>query len=455
MPYLSFIKNLRPSCVVENKKLDLYLTDQRSREKHSALAVVEPKSTKQVSTILRYCYENNIKVVPQGGNTGLVNASIPKNNNDSLIISTKSLNRIIKIDKVSGLAIVESGVVLDNLNKSLSEYDLFYPLHIASSSRCTVGGVLATNAGGIEAIRYGTARNLCKGIEFVQADGSIISRTQTLFKNNSGYDISQLMIGSEGTLGIITSACLQLYPKKHKQFKAVIWTRDVFETMDIFLNMRKSCAGLLSCFEIMYCKTFTTLPCEMFEMKNLPKNANWVVYINVELPEIAIGWEKQIKNVLNNIDCKYDTNMDIVNSVYQVRMQHSKLQSSIGKAIKFDLAVPLDSFASFMTTALKMLSYDFPNLIPLPFGHCGDGNIHFDILIPKNMQNLLEIETKVITKIKNLVIANNGTLSAEHGIGRKNLKHLHMTRDSIDIQAMKNIRKTFDEKNILNSGVIF
>ncbi|MDC0074094.1 FAD-binding oxidoreductase [Alphaproteobacteria bacterium] len=443
-----------------------YLSDQRNIYKNTSQVILRPNSTDTVSKIVSYCYENKIPIVPQGGNTGLVGGTTSGIEYNEIIINLDRMQSIREILEDDSSIIVESGIKLFEIQKIAKSINKIFPLSLASEGSCQIGGNLATNAGGIHVIRYGNTRDLVLGIEVVLSNGSIINNLKVLKKNNAGYDLKNLFIGSEGTLGIITAAALKLFPMPYQKNTMILSVDNLEKGLKLYSLLKNEFGENISAFEFMSQYSLELANKHILKVDNPFKNerANWYFLINIDSNikkvDLTSIIEETIhsaikKNIISN--ALISQNLTQSNSLWKIRESIPEAQKREGRSIKNDISVPISLMPNFISTACKKIKEMYPDILPCIFGHFGDGNIHFNFSIPKNYEEekyrlcLLEIK-KIINELTAL---NNGSISAEHGIGLAKRKDYSEFADTNELETIKKIKKSLDPKSILNPGKIF
>ena len=422
----------------------------------NAFAVIFPKSTQQISKIMKLCYENNQKVVVQGGLTNLVGSTTTKKND--LVISLDKMNKIEEIDEKSRTITVQSGVILEDAITSVNEKNLMLPLNFGAKGSAQIGGIVSTNAGGLRVLRFGMARNLILGIEAVLSNGEIISSMKKITKDNSGYDIKQLFIGSEGTLGIISKVILKLEEKPSSRFSALVGLANYENVINFLKFMQKGLSGSLSGFELIWGETYKAMRDSSVEYSSL-LDSNFPYYVIIEL--LGSDSDNDYKRLSELIYLAIEKNI-IMDALLAQNERELKLiwtlredVSVLAKKSKydqhFDISLPIPVIENEVNIAIKKLN-NLPYVENIfVFGHLADGNIHFII----GKSNNDEEKTKKINDIiyKNLK-KNSGSVSAEHGIGMDKKAYLKTSRSKAEIDLMSKLKKSLDPKNILNTGRI-
>jgi len=448
--------------IYDEAELSMYNKDWRGFYNFNSICLVFPNSKNEISKILKLCFNNNIKVVPQAGNTSLTGASVPSKNNHEILVNLKKMNKILSMDKTNMLIEVESGVILDNLKEYTNNNHFYFPLSLSSSGNCLIGGNIATNAGGINSLKYGTMRDSVQGLEIVLSNGSIIENMSSMKKDNTGYDIKNIFCGSEGTLGIITKALLKIYPKPKDYYHCFFAFNSINETIEFFQKLRNLFNETLESAEIIPDIAFKMAIKHGFLYKHFFSNA----YKSYLLCKFALFEDKkQFQDIfykkIQKIDKLYKD--VIVAQSIQQEINFWKFRDDLvtsykmeGKYITNDISLPLNKLEHFITIASKKINDLIPGTRIYHFGHLGDGNIHFNMIEPINFaKNFNLYRDKIYDLVNTIVIENKGSFSAEHGIGIIKKESLKKFKSKNEIKFMKNIKKTLDPKNILNPGKIF
>ena len=443
--------------------LEKFNKDWRGFYNNKCLCVIFPKNTDILKRIVSYCYERNIKIVPQGGNTSLTGASVPTFNNKEIIINFSKMNKVLEIDKSNLTILVESGLILSKLKEYLDKENLYFPIDLSSSGSCMIGGNIATNAGGINALKYGSMRDNVIGLEIISGNGSILSSLSKMKKNNTGYDLKSTICNSEGTLGLITKALLKVHPKPQDSFTFFAAYKDLKVCIDSFKKIRNLYYDKLESAELIPNLSFEVCLKNNFLKKHFFKsNFPWYIIFRFNLYEnkacFQNYFEEQYEKISNNIsDLLIPNSIDQEKNFWKFRDDLVEAYKMEGKIVTNDISIPLNQMEEFFTVAQNNIMKMMPNIQFHPFGHIGDGNIHFNMIIPEVHSNIsyLQIRDKIYSYINHLVEDFGGSFSAEHGIGQIKKKSLIKFKSEYEIGLMKNLKKVFDPKNILNPGKIF
>ena len=449
--------------LTEQKELTKYSKDWRGFYNNKSLCVVFPINTKTLKEIVIFCFENDIKIVPQGGNTSLTGASVPTYKSQEIIINFSKMNKILEIDKSNLTVLVEAGLILDNLKENLDKEGLYFPINLSSSGSCMIGGNIATNAGGINALKYGTMKDNLIGIEMITGNGTLLSNLSKMKKNNTGYDLKSIVSSSEGTLGMISKALLKIYPKPTDSFTFFVAYENLNLCIESFKQIRNIYYDKLESAELIPNYSFEVCLKNNFINKHFFKTKNpWYVMYRLNLYENKLNFQNIFENnypFLNKFikDILIPTSIEQENKIWKFRDDLVEAYKMEGKVVTNDISIPLDKIEIFFKTATSHLS-KIPLEIKLhPFGHLGDNNIHFNMVIPniEDLNSYQKIRGEIYLYINDLVESYGGSFSAEHGIGQIKKDSLLKYKTFTEIEIMKNIKKIFDPKNILNDGKIF
>ena len=437
----------------------LYLDEPRKKFHGTAAAIVLPKTTQEVADILKLANEAGTQIVPQGGNTGLVGGQVPDDSGKQIVLSLKRLNQIRSVDPEQNSMVLEAGVILQKAQEVAAENDRLFPLSLAAQGTCTIGGNLASNAGGLNVVAYGNARELCLGLEVVMADGRVWDGLNTLRKNNTGYDLKNLFIGSEGTLGIITAAALKLFPAQNSKATAFVAIKEPKQALAL-LNMAQQLSGNRV-------TTIELMPRIGVEMTITHKQTKdpfaepypWYVLLEFSSPQMGDGIEQAMLATLEKaleeeiaLDAVIAQSGQQAVDLWAIRELIPETQKEEGGSIKHDISVPLSLMPQFLLEAEKAVLDLIPDARPVPFGHVGDGNIHFNITQPKgaDTQEFLARWDEVNEVVHKIAHNMGGSISAEHGIGQLKAPLLPGVKSPLELEMMRNLKTMFDPKNILN-----
>lgn len=454
-------KDLSPGVV--STVPDQYLLEPRSRWRGISPILMSPANVKEVSTILSSANSENIPIIPYGGGTGLVGGQIQDRGPAGILLSLERMNKIRYLNSEENVITVEAGVILSDLRSAAEKEERVFPLSLASEGTAQIGGNLATNAGGLNVLRYGSTRSLCLGLEVVFADGSIWNGLSRLHKDNTGYDLKNLVIGSEGTLGIITAATMKLFSKPKDRSVALIAVGSPKDALRLLSEAKDYFGETISAFELINKMGIQFLKETGLNFK-FPLSAipEWMVLLEIGHP-VRFGTEKNINDFFENIlssslalDGALAENMRQQNDLWAIRENIPEANRRIGSVSSHDISLPLSEVSDFVEQARIEISKLGQFRINC-FGHLGDGNLHFNIFPEKgnNREIYNDIRPTVKTVIHDLVHKYGGSVSAEHGIGRLKTNDLIKYSDPIKLKFNNSIKKAMDPNGILNPGVIF
>jgi FAD/FMN-containing dehydrogenase len=368
-----------------------YLTDWGKRYKGKALAVLKPGNTAEVASLVKICNTYRISIVPQGGNTGLCGGATPDNTGDSVIILLIRLNQISDVDTKNSTITVGAGAILKQVQDAALEHGALFPLSLAAEGSCTIGGNLATNAGGVQVLRYGNMRDLTLGLEVVTASGEIWNGLRSLRKDNTGYSLKDLFIGSEGTLGIITAATLKVFPLPTAKITALVKVKDVASSIALLQQVQKGCSADLTAFELISNRAME-LVSDRFALAQqlLVDWANWFVLIELSSMDSEDKVRLEIQNLLVDamdsslmVDGIVAESIQQSKSMWEIRETIPEAQLQLGHVIKHDISLPISELAAFIDSANLKLKEKWSDTEVIIFGHVGDGNLHYNLVGPK------------------------------------------------------------------------
>ncbi|OZI71902.1 FAD-binding oxidoreductase [Bordetella genomosp. 12] len=444
-----------------------YEADWRGQVSGVALALVRPATADEVSRVVRLCDAWHIGLVAQGGNTGLAAGAIPDATGTQILLNLCRLKAVRHIDRPNMTVTVEAGCTLQHLREALADAGLLFPLSLGSEGSCTIGGNLATNAGGAQALRFGNARDLCLGLEFVTAQGELISELGGLRKDNTGFDLRNLMIGSEGCLGIITSATLKILDAPDASLCAWLGVPDVEAAVALLALCQAELGSALSSFEIMN-RTSLTLVEQQFPDTTVPflhdPAVGYWVLLQADARGPAIALQEQIERLLELAlersvvaDAALADSLQRAKGFWRIREHIVLAQAKLPHVVNFDIALPVSAIAPFLARAAKALEQRFGALKVVNFGHLGDGNLHFSVHTAPLQQRAAQtaaVEPELRALIYDLVIQLHGSFSAEHGIGTAKKGYLSHYKAGPRLRMMQDIKRALDPKGILNPGKV-
>ena len=461
------IDSLRLICgdvnVLTGDGLTAYERDWRGREHGKALCVVRPGTTAEVSAVVKACAAVGTAMVPQGGNTGLVMGSTPDTSGREVVINLQRMNKVRQIDPANATLTAEAGCILQQVQHTAEQAGFLFALSLASEGSCTLGGNLASNAGGTQVLRYGNTRDMCLGLEVVTAQGDVWHGLSGLRKDNTGYDLRHLFIGSEGTLGIITAATMKLFPKPAAQRTAWAAVPNVQAAVELLGMAQLQLGAGLTGFEMMS-QTALGLVARHFHALQVPlwQDAPYCVLLELSDTESDAHAEQRLEQLLDAaLEKQVASNVVIAQSLaqsrelWQVRESISSAQAAEGLNIKHDISLPVSAIAEFVKQTDVALAQALPGIRVVNFGHLGDGNLHYNIQCPEGAdaaEFLKAHEPAVNDMVYEAVMSFGGSVSAEHGIGRLKVDSLPQYKDPVALQLMRNIKQALDPQNLMNPG---
>jgi len=464
-------------CPSADEPLLAHLQDWRQRYRGTALAVVSPASTEEVAAVVRLCAAHGASIVPQGGNTSLVGGAVPDESGLQIVLSLQRLNRVLDIDPLNLSMTVQAGCVLAQVQDAAHAEGLLFPLSLASQGSCTIGGVLATNAGGTQVLRYGMARELCLGLEVVTAQGDIWRSLKGLRKDNSGYDLRDLVIGSEGTLGIVTAASLKLYPRPVSRLAGLLRCPDIEAATALLQLARQHLDAELTGLEAMaaYPVALTQqhlpqlaavaqalMPAAKLTSASSGKlaDAPWLVLLDTASPRPEAALRASLEALLAEAlaqglidEALVSHNEAQYRAMWALREAIPMAEKLAGQMVKHDIGVPSSRVPAFLRATVPALQQAFPGCQVVCFGHLGDGNLHFNVQGPADTPTVAFLATHeraVNDIVYAQVQAQGGTISAEHGIGRLKREALAEHQSPVATQWMRAIKAALDPAGTLN-----
>jgi FAD/FMN-containing dehydrogenase len=435
--------------------------DWLKKWKGRSSAVVRPGSTAEVAAVMRLCHETRTPVVTQGGNTVMSGGAIPDDSGAQLILCTTRLRQIRDVDPLNNTITVDAGVLLAHVQSAADKANRYFPLSLGSEGSCTIGGNLATNAGGIAVLRYGNTRDLVLGVEAVLPNGKIWNGLRTLRKDNTGYSLRDLFIGSEGTLGVITAAVLKLFPKPTTRASAWIGCDDMESLLELLTRVRNECGDRLVAFEMLTEESLQLIVQHVTNVRR-PLEGTYRYHALVELADTKEdGLVLLLESILEAAmeagliqDAAIAANMTQRDAFWKVREGISQAQVCAGKAIKHDIALPISSLSQFVEQAEVAVRAIKQDAQIINFGHMGDGNLHFNVLVPLDtspttFSQWVQCLNRVV---HDLVDKTGGSISAEHGVGQLRRDELRHYKSEAEFELMMLIKQTLDPNQIMNPG---
>lgn len=438
-----------------------YVRDWLGKWQGGTPVVVRPRNATEVSAVMRLCHQSRTPVVPQGGNTGMSGGATPDASGAQVILSLNRMTRIREVDPVNNTLCADAGVLLADVQQAAREVARLFPLSLGSEGSCTVGGNLATNAGGTAVLRYGNTRDLALGLEVVLPDGRVWNGLRGLRKDNTGYDLKSLFIGSEGTLGIITGAMLKLFPAPAGRATAWVGVESLPQVVSLLTRMQAACGDRLTAFEMMSARCLDLIVAHVDGAAN-PLSARHPYYALLELSDTEpSGLPAMLESALGGAleagliqDCVIAMNDRQAQSMWRLREGISQAQMRAGKAVKHDIAVPISRLAAFVDEADLALMSEFPHLPIVNFGHIGDGNLHYNVLLPLDVApaEYARLTAALNRRVHDLVAQRGGSISAEHGVGQLRRDELRRYKSPVEMDLMLMIKRALDPNQLMNPG---
>lgn len=453
--------------VLTGEQAQSYTTDWRGRYVGSALAVVRPANTQQVAQVVQWCAANNVPLVPQGGNTGLCGAGTPDDTGTAVVLSLLRMNAVRSIDTDNDTMVVEAGAVLQSVQQAARDAGRLFPLSLAAEGSCTLGGNLATNAGGTQVLRYGNARDLVLGLEVVTAQGEIWNGLRGLRKDNTGYDLRDLYIGSEGTLGVITAAAVKLYPLPVAQCTAMLALSSVEDAVAVLSLARNGFGAALTGFELIAANCLQGVV-KCYPQQRLPFDGEsaqlpWFALLELSDSESAEHARSRFEAVVEAaieqgvvVDAVIAENIAQSKALWHLRESIPLAEKAFGKSVKHDVSIPVSRIAEFVRVTNAALQQHFPGVEHVTFGHLGDGNLHYNVApgTAFTEAELLARQPEIYDVVHDSVHAFGGSISAEHGVGQLKRDLLPRYKDPVELALMRRIKQALDPNGIMNPGKV-
>jgi D-lactate dehydrogenase (cytochrome) len=456
--------------ITDTQDMVPYVTDHRELFQGAAGAVLRPGSTEETAALLAICAENSIAVVPQGGNTGLVGGSVPDATGDAVVLNLGRMNKIRALDALNNTMTVEAGCILADLQTAAEDADRLFPLSLGAEGSCMIGGNLSTNAGGVQVLKYGNARDLVLGLEVVLADGRVWPGLNALRKDNTGYDLKHLFIGSEGTLGIVTAAVLKLFPRPGQVETALLAVPNLEDVVPLLADARAASGDAVTAFELLP-RLGLELVVKHFDSIRAPMETTSPWYV---LMEWSAGENTQKETDDGSLRAALESflearfNAEVVTDavvasseaqareLWHIREVLPESQTREGGSIKHDVSVPVSKVGDFIVEGTRRLEAQMEGIRVFPFGHVGDGNIHFNVSQPEAMTKdaFYEHWKSMNRVVHDLVMDMEGSFSAEHGVGRLKRDELAHYGEPLDLELMRRVKAALDPAGILNPGIV-
>ena len=466
-PNINLIDTLRqitgPAHVLVDGDLSAYTQDWRKRAQGKALAVVRPANTGEVAALVKACAAAGVSLVPQGGNTGLAVGSVPDASGTQVVLSLQRMNAVRALDTANLTLTVEAGCILQSVQDAAEKAGLLFPLSLAAEGSCTLGGNLATNAGGTQVLRYGNTRDLCLGLEVVTAQGDVWNGLSGLRKDNTGYDLRNLLIGSEGTLGVITAATLKLYPRPAVRLTAWAAVPSMQAAVDLLGLAHQHLGAGLTGFEVMG-QFALSLVDKHFAQLRVPlfKDAPWCVLLENSDHESETHAREQFERLLETAldqgcvsDAVVAENLGQAKALWHIRESIPLAQAEEGLNIKHDISIPVSRIPAFVAETDALLAREIAGVRLVNFGHLGDGNLHYNVQAPADSDAkvfLRDQEERVNTLVYDSVARFDGSISAEHGVGSLKTDKLPTYKSAVALSMMRAIKQALDPQGTLNPG---
>lgn len=442
-----------------------FLTDWRGRYHGAALAVVQPRLSSEVAAVVSACMSEGVAVVPQGGNTGLCGGATPVAGIGSVVVNLSRMSRIRLVDQANNTLVAEAGCKLAAVQAAAAEVGRLFPLSLASEGSCEIGGNISTNAGGVHVLRYGNMRDLVLGIEAVLPDGRIWDGLRALRKDNTGYDLKQLLIGAEGTLGIITAAVLKLFPVPRESATAWIAVPDPSAAVSLLGLLRDCCGDRVNAFEIISSVALALV------LRHIPdaraplarSDSEW--FVLVELADAGPGQHLSalLEVALTRAaeagladDAVVAASLTQSKALWGLRENISEAQRIEGVSIKHDVSVPVSRIPQFLEDAQSAVAAQWSDARIVVFGHIGDGNLHYNLSKPDAVDNadFIRLTSEVNRVIHDLVVGHGGSISAEHGLGQLKRDEILRYKSDVEMDLMRAVKRTLDPRGLMNPGKV-
>jgi FAD/FMN-containing dehydrogenase len=454
--------------ILDDQGKEPFVRDWRGTLVGTAAVVVRPGTTEEVSRVVKLCHEHGIAIVPQGGNTGLMGGATPYPAHTGILLSLGRMNRVIEVDPVGYTMTVEAGCILQTLQETAAAHDRFFPLSLGAQGSCLIGGNLSTNAGGVQVLRYGNARNLVLGLEVVLPNGDVWNGLRSLKKDNTGYDLKHLFMGAEGTLGVITKAVLKLWPAPKDVATAWLAVRDPQAAIEILSEAHAASDDNVGSCELMS-RAGTDMVLRHIPGVQDPLKADtqWFLLLEWSSSRVkadgAEGMAEKMEQFLADqmeagrvLDAVIAQNEAQARNMWVIRESVAPASRAEGGGLSYDVSVSTSRVPAFIDKGIKAVLEILPTIRPYPLGHIGDGNIHFSFMAPvgMNRETLRQYSPAITRAVNDLVRDMAGSISAEHGIGIEKIDELAHYRSKIELDTMRALKRAIDPKNIMNPGKI-
>lgn len=443
-----------------------YLQDWRGRYKGEATCVVRPGSTEEVAAVVRLCNQQDRPIIPQAGNTGLCGGAVPAARNDCVVLNISRLNKIREVDAINGTMTLDAGCILQNVRDAAEAENLLFPMLLGSVGSCEIGGLISTNAGGTGVLRYGNTRELILGLEVVLPDGRVWNGLKALRKDNTGYDLKQVFIGAEGTLGIVTAAVIKLFPGLSASVSAMVALNGVADAITLLRELRSRLGNRVEAFEILSAPQVAIVLKHMPQLRNpLSGDAPWYALIEIadshSQQELMLALEEVLGAALESGligDATIAADQAKANNIWAIRHHISESNKLEGFTVSNDTSVPISKQPDFVAAVEARARAEFPQAHILFAGHIGDGNIHAIVVLPRAMFKSSDESEAAATRVNDIVhdasVVLGGSISAEHGIGQMHVNRLPRYAADIELDIMRSIKQALDPKWLMNPGKV-
>ena len=452
------------SVITDPRDMDAYVVDWRGRERGAALAVIRPANTQEVATAVAVCSAAGIAIVPQGGNTGQCAAAVPSAAGDQVVLSLGRMNRIRDLDPRNNTMTVDAGCILANLQEAAASVDRLFPLSLGAQGSCQIGGNLSTNAGGTAVLRYGNTRDMLLGLEVVLADGSIWNGLRALRKDNTGYDLKQLFVGAEGTLGIITGAVLKLYPRPKSSATALIAVPDPHAAVALLNRFRERCGDRLTGCELISRNCFDILFKHIARFRDpLPARYEWYVLCEINDTDPAADLRIVMESTLEAaaaeeivLDAMVANSQAQADMLWAMREEIPEANRRETPWVRHDVAVPVTRIPDLIEQGSAAMRAVVDGLRIVAFGHIGDGNIHFNAAAADraDAESVVDRHEAIYAAVHGLVMNLGGSFSAEHGIGLVKVHEMALYKSPVELNLMRRVKQALDPHGLLNPGKV-
>lgn len=444
--------------------LEPWLTDWRGRYSGKSLGLASPASTEEVAAFVKLCADHRVPIVPQGGNSGMSGGATPDKSGQSVLLSLRRMNTIRSFDVAAKQITAEAGVILQVLHETVEAEGLRFPLTLGGKGSATIGGLVSTNAGGTQVLRHGTMRAQVLGLEAVLADGQVFDALTALKKDNRGFDLKQMLIGSEGTLGIVTAANLRLIPAIGERVVAWVGLSSIHAARTLLLKLEEALGDELEGFEVMPAHCMQSVLDHLPDARNpLAEMHNWNALIELvaakdEAEAVRESLESLLADAIENdaiADAVLAANEKQADDFWLLRDSIAPAERAIGPAMQHDISVPVARMPDFIEDVTPMVEQAFPQSRAIAFGHLGDGNVHFHVIAPQGVDPIEWQKTegkRISSFVHDAVTQCGGSISAEHGIGQLKIDELERLSDPVALSLMRSVKQALDPQGLLNPG---